>query len=303
MNIKIEGNSKQRIDKFLAEKLDKPRNQIQKMIKNKLVLVNNVTKSAHYALKENDIIEVDTKEQPQKINKKKYKLDIIFENKNYLIINKPAGISVHSSESSKGEPVLTDLIIKHFPAIKKVGESSNRPGIVHRLDKNVSGILIVAKTPKFYKHIKTQFLERKINKYYTALVHGKIEGDEDTITFPLTRSQENKVMIVALPVNSDDGREAITKFFVEKRFLKYTLLDIQILTGRTHQIRVHFKAYAHPVVGDRKYKIKTYPVDETLNQLFLHAHKLEFTDLKNNLVSYTAKMPKQLNDFLKNIKR
>lgn len=300
MKIKVTATTPERIDKFLAIKLAIPRNQIQKQIKNQLVLVNDKAVTPHYALQLDDTISIKSEKTS---TNKKFKLKIIFEDKDYLIINKPAGIAVHPTAENKDTSVtLVNLLLEYYPKIKKVGEDELRPGIVHRLDKDVSGILIIAKNQKFYKHIKQQFFDRKIHKHYLALVYGKIKADEGVINFPIIRSQENKTMMAALPPNSEEGREAITKFYVLNRYPQYTYLEVHPQTGRTHQIRVHLKAYSHSIVGDKKYKNKKITIKEELPQIFLHSAFIKFTNLAGELVTYKSSLPTVLKKFISNLK-
>ena len=232
----------------------------------------------------------------------------IFKNKEFIIINKPAGLITHGAPHIK-EPSLADLLLKDYPEIKKIGEDPWRPGIVHRLDRLASGLLVVARTQESFDNLKNQFKNRTIKKHYRALVYGKIEKDEDEINFPIKRSTKGYKM-AALPEtikgkNNISGRNAITEFQVKKKYINYTLLDTKIKTGRTHQIRVHMCAYGHPVVGDDLYSTKkTREKNKKFNlgRIFLHASELEFTDLKGQGQKFKAKLPDELVNFLKIIK-
>jgi len=254
---------------------------------------------------------------------KKLEPIIVFENEDYLVINKPAGLIVHGGPGIT-EPVLTDWLHKHYPEIENIGEDPLRPGIVHRLDKEASGLMIVAKTQKAFNYFKKQFQNRRIVKKYLALVHGQISKDEDVIAFPIKRSRDGYRM-AALPVSSetisdknkpnnrdrgtlkaqDESKEAITEFSILKRFINYTLLDVKIKTGRTHQIRVHFYAYGHPLLGDHLYwtkksKVKNEKVN--LGRLFLVAKELSFKDLNGEKQSFSIEIPSDLNNFLEKTK-
>lgn len=244
---------------------------------------------------------------------------IIFEDKNYLVINKPAGLAVHGGGNIK-EPTLSDWLIAHYPSIIKVGDDTTRPGIVHRLDKDVSGLMVVAKTRAAFAHLKEQFKGREINKEYIALVYGRLTPDEGEINFPIKRSRAGYKM-AALPLNAaellsrrhprerDQGnitgvfkaREASTSFKTLKKFVNYTLVRIKIKTGRTHQIRVHFFAYGHPLVGDNLYftkKTKDKNKKINLGRIFLVADRLSFHDLKGEKQSFTIDLPAELTSFL-----
>ncbi len=232
----------------------------------------------------------------------------IFEDKNFLVINKPAGLLVHGADHIK-EPTLADQLLKKYPELIKIGEDPIRPGIMHRLDKQVSGLMVITKTQAYFDHLKKQFQDRTIIKIYTALVYGKIEKDEDEINFPIQRSSKGHKM-AALPFTTkgkftEEGRQAITEFEVIKRFINYTLLKVKIKTGRTHQIRVHLSAYGHPVVGDDLYSTKkTREKNKKLNlgRIFLVATKLSFTDLDKEQKTFIIELPEELKNFLKHVK-
>ena len=260
-------DSKQRIDKFLTNNLlDSSRSQIQKLFKGDCVTINEKTVTKHYKLKEGDIVkitnyklQITNKLKKTKLKIKNFKLKIIANNKEHLIINKPAGLIMHGAEHIK-DITLVDLILKKYPKIKKVGEDPIRPGIVHRIDKEVSGLVVIAKTQDSFDNLKKQFQKRTIKKEYTALVYGKIEKDSDEINFPISRSSLGyKMAAHPLTIKGDENIEAkraITQFEIIKRFINYTLVRVQIKTGRTHQIRVHMAAYGHPIVGDNLYNTK-----------------------------------------------
>ncbi|PLX26661.1 RNA pseudouridine synthase [Candidatus Parcubacteria bacterium] len=236
------------------------------------------------------------------------KYELIDKTKDYLVINKPAGLLTHGAPHIK-EPSLVDQLIKDFPEIIGVGEDPERPGIMHRLDKMASGILVIAKNMDSFDSLKKQFKERTVKKEYSALVFGKLEKDEDDINFPIKRSSKGFKM-AALPATKDgkdnkDGRRAMTHFWVNKRFFHYTLINVAIKTGRTHQIRVHMSAYGHPLVGDdvygtKKTRIKNKKIN--LGRIFLVARKLEFQNLKGETVKYEIDLPTELKEFLDTIK-
>lgn len=231
----------------------------------------------------------------------------IFEDENYLIINKPAGLVVHGAEHIN-EPALSDQLLEKYPELIKIGDDPSRPGIMHRLDKQVSGLLVIAKTQKAFEHLKKQFQQRTVDKKYIALVYGKIAGDESVIDFPIKRSARSGKM-AALPKTAKGklelkGRQAITEFEVKQRFINYTLLEIKIKTGRTHQIRVHLSAYGHPVVGDDLYGTKkTRLRNQKLNlgRIFLAARELSFDDLTGKRRHFEADLPEELKNFLKKL--
>jgi len=249
--------------------------------------------------------------------------EIIFENEDYLVINKPAGIAVHGGGNIK-DKTIADFLIERYPDIENVGDDPIRPGIVHRLDKEVSGLMVIAKNNETFSLLKNQFKDRDVNKEYVALVHGKMTTDFGSINFPIKRSSEGFKM-AAMPLNTSEllsrrqpkdrdqgnldgmfkAREAITEYNVLKHFVNYTLLQVKIKTGRTHQIRVHFFALGHPLVGDGLYfnkKSKAQNKKVNLGRIFLAANKLSFKDKTGETQSFSIEMPIALTDFLKNIK-
>ncbi|MCX6794725.1 MAG: RNA pseudouridine synthase [Candidatus Falkowbacteria bacterium] len=241
--------------------------------------------------------------------------EIIAATPEYLVINKPAGLAAHAG-GNLTEPTLADWLIANYKKIKDVGDDPIRPGLVHRLDKEVSGLMVIAKTQASFDNLKNQFKEREINKEYVALVHGRVTKDFGAINFPITRSQEGYKM-AALPSGSEDllsrrhpkgrdqgnitswlkSRAALTEFEVLKRFVNYTLLKISLKTGRTHQIRVHFFAYGYPLVGDNLYCTKKTELKNkklNLGRVFLVADHLSFRDLKGVTQDFRIGLPKEL---------
>jgi len=248
---------------------------------------------------------------------------IIFEDDSYLVINKPAGLAVHGGGNIK-EETLADLLIAKYPEIKNVGDDPIRPGLVHRLDKEVSGLMVITKTTESFNHLKEQFKNRDIVKEYVALVHGKMTKDDGEINFPIKRSREGYKM-AAMPLNTFDllsrrhpsdrdqgnldgifkSREALTEYEVVKKYVNYTLVKVRIKTGRTHQIRVHFFALGHPLVGDNLYftkktKVQNKKID--LKRIFLYANHLNFQSLNGEKKDFTLEMPSVLNDFINTLK-
>lgn len=239
-----------------------------------------------------------------------YPFTTIYEDKDYLVINKPAGLLVHGAEHID-EKSLADLLLKKYPAMAKVGEDPRRPGIMHRLDKQVSGLMVIAKTQKAFDSLKKQFQERSVKKIYTALVFGVTSKDEDEIDFPIKRSAKGFKM-AALPKTykgelEQDGRRAVTEFEALKKSVNYTLLKVRIKTGRTHQIRVHLAAYGHPVVGDDLYGTKkTKEKNARLrkkgllepDRILLSAIELSFTDLHGELKEFKIEIPNDITKFI-----
>lgn len=314
-----------RFDKFLTEKLGQTRSQVQKQIKSDTFLINGKKPSVHQFLNTGDVVEI--KNQKSKIqsitdtikktvsktiaktNPEKTP-NILIKEKDYLVIEKPAGLLVHSTHETHTELTLVDWLIKKFPGIKKVGdpvsllkeENIFRPGILHRLDRDVSGLMIVARTQKGFDYFKKEFKLKNVKKEYIALASGVISKDEDKLIFPIARSRDGK--LVALPVNSEKGKSAATEFDVLQRFHNHTLIKLNLLTGRTNQIRIHLSAYNHPLVGDKVYASNKFQRIEKikLKRVFLHAQRLEFTDPSGNEVKIESSLPEELDNIIKNLK-
>jgi len=308
-------DANQRLDLFLSEKLKISRSQAQKLIINGLVSINEITPK-----KTGANISLGDKISIQPLNKTKEKMtkneiissptnlqpEIISEEKDFLIINKPSGLLTHNTDKENFS--VAEILIHKYPELKKVGEDPLRPGIVHRLDKEASGLLVVARNQKMFDALKQQFKERTIDKEYAVLVHNPVSADTGIIDFPLERAK-NAERMAALPktirgVEHDEGKTALTEFWVEKRFVNFALLTVKIHTGRMHQIRAHFLAYNHPVVGDPLYfqKKQKRRWDNELGRLFLHCFKLEFTDLGGVRQKYEIPLPEELERFLKKLR-
>jgi len=244
---------------------------------------------------------------------------VIFEDADCLVVNKPAGLIVHGGPQIT-ETTLADWLVKQYPSIKDVGEDPLRPGIVHRLDKEVSGLMVIAKNQASFQHLKSLFQEREIIKQYLALVHGAIETDQGEINFPIKRASTGHRM-AALPANleklwdrprpknRDQGnldaqlqaRPASTEFKVLKKLVNYTFLEVKIKTGRTHQIRVHFFAYGHPLVGDDLYSTKRAKARNqklNLGRIFLVSSRLSFKNQAGQKLDFSLDLPAELKNFL-----
>jgi len=297
---------KERLDKFLTSELKLSRSKVQKMISDGEVTVNGKLPSIHEFLKNGAVVEfaklkkakAESKDKVPANSKVPFK--VIEENKDYLIIEKPAGIIVHPTDKGETDTLANGLVAK-YPELKKVGENELRPGIVHRIDKEVSGLLIIPRTQKAYEYFKNLLKTRRVKKIYTALVHGLIERNEGTIDFKIGRSRKQGRM-AAYPNDSEGNREALTHFEVIDRLDFLTLLKVTIATGRTHQIRVHMNALNYPIVGDTLYTQKFVKRKNiVLPRLFLHASELAFVDMDGKLVHYKSALPKELKDLLKKL--
>lgn len=304
-----------RLDVFLAAKISTTRSQIQKLITDGLVTVDDhLPRKAGDSLSEGEVVTLREKEKISAVKKSiehnqslaAQNLEIIVETKDYLVINKPIGLLTHPTLAQEKNSV-AGILSKKYPAIKKVGDDPKRPGIVHRLDKDASGLLVVARTQEMFENLKKQFKKRTVEKEYAVLVHGRVAKDWDEITFRLSRGNTNERM-AAHPeqirgVASTAGKEAKTEFLVEQRFVNFTLLRVKIHTGRMHQIRAHMLAYNHPVVGDPLYfqKKRKRRWDDELGRLFLQAVKLGFTDLAGEQQTFELPLDTELSHFLQKL--
>lgn len=283
-----------RIDVALAAALDISRAKAQKLIADGAVLVDGVVANGHQKITARSVVEIDDTKvnaQPSAPTTPPV-LDVLYEDADVIVVNKPAGLLVHPTLTST-EPTLVDALKAHVPAIKSVGDDKARAGIVHRLDKEASGVLIAAKTNAAFAHLKAQFAERKTEKRYTVLVMGSVNDDSGTITFPIGRSK-TKARMAARPI-SQDGKQAITHFDVAERFTSATLLDVRIETGRTHQIRAHMFALGNPVAGDKVY-VKKGLKQLALGRLFLHARSLTIELPNGETQTFEAPLPQALTD-------
>ncbi len=317
-----------RLDKFLVEQFPEvSRTQIQKLIEGEKILVNEKKVAKHYFLEKGDevnfMVDIDESVGTRHVASLQVEpnssvpFSVLFESHHYIIVEKPSGVVVHQAPTHPEPDTLVNGLVAKYPEIVSVGvepvrpTQNFRPGIVHRLDKDVSGIMVVARTNEMFLHLKKQFEERLVKKIYIALVHGKIEKEEDEICFDIGRSKQDKRKmagrppLASPPLKGGDrvgvAREAITYFEVLKHFERYTLLKVQIKTGRTHQIRVHLNAYTHPVVGDNVYRPKSLKTSVNLGRLFLHAHELGFYGLEGNWMEYKSELPKELSEFLQTL--
>ena len=261
-----------RLDSYIAKKRkDLSRTMIQKLIEDGDVLVNGLTKKISYKVNFNDEISLNVPE-PEKTDLKAQNIpiDIIYEDDDIIVVNKPKGLVVHPANGNPDGTLVNAIMAICKDSLSGIG-GKIRPGIVHRLDKDTSGILVVAKNDKAHINLSKQIKDRKMKKIYIALVKGVVNENEATIDMPIGRStKDRKKMAVR-----KDGKQAITHFKVLKRYQNYTLLEVKIDTGRTHQIRVHMAEIEHPVVGDIVYS-KGKNEFGVVGQM-LHAKSLEFT--------------------------
>jgi 23S rRNA pseudouridine1911/1915/1917 synthase len=228
---------------------------------------------------------------------KKIKLNIVFENDDFIVVNKPAGILVHPV-TEKDKNTLANGLIYLYPEMHKVGEDPLRPGIVHRIDKDTSGLVLITKNEKSFKSFKGKFKKRQINKIYLALVFGKLSAKKGTINTSITRSKSkfNRRKIS----KTDEGKEAITEYEIIKEYQETSLLKVSIKTGRTHQIRVHFASLSNFIIGDKEYGSKKINSKYGLKRQFLHACELGFT-YKRKKYRFEIDLPLDLKKALKTV--
>lgn len=274
-----------RLDVFLTAKLlDITRSAIKNGIRNGHVTVNGKKPTVHRFLKEGDRVEYKPLEEIKrnvfvpKDGGPMPKLEdlIIEETEDWIVIDKPAGLLVHP-DAKHETGTLVDLLVAHDPKIAKVGEDPQRPGIVHRLDREVSGLMVVAKTQKAFDSFKLQFASRKSQKHYLAFVYGNLPAEESDIKFRIARSS-SKPRMAARPSGEEEGKAAWTHYIVKERFTGATLADIEILSGRTHQIRAHMLAMRCPIIGDSLYALKNVDRNIKAPRLMLQSVSLSFQD-------------------------
>lgn len=290
-----------RLDVFLTETIENSsRSHIQKRIKAGDVMVNGKDTTPHYALREDDVIvhpDLTKKEELMKLQPRDdINLSIMFEDDDVIVVDKRSGLLVHPNVPDETK-TLANGLLANYPELEGVGDGVDRPGIVHRLDKEASGLLVVARNQSAYDNLKTQFHEHTILKEYKTLVHDGPVDDTGTITFAIARLKGSGRM-AAKPEGTADARPAVTHFTVDERFTNATLLTVRTETGRTHQIRVHLKALDMPIAGDKLYMKKTVKTLPT-TRLFLHAKTLEFNHpTSGERMRFTSALPKGLEDTL-----
>ncbi len=247
-----EGQEPLRVDKFLMNFIENAtRNKIQQAIKAGNVLVNDNAVKANYKVKANDVVRVVLAHPPHEnlLVAEDIPIDVVYEDNEVIVVNKPAGMVVHPGHGNYSGTLVNALIF-HIENLPK--NSNERPGLVHRIDKDTSGLLVVAKTEYAMANLAKQFFDRTTERLYLALVWGNIEEDEGTIEGNIGRSLKNRLQMNVFP-DGDFGKHAVTHFKVVERFSYVTLVECKLETGRTHQIRAHFKYIGHPLFNDERY--------------------------------------------------
>jgi 23S rRNA pseudouridine1911/1915/1917 synthase len=296
----------QRVDVFLAGRLERvTRSHIQALNKTGAVRINGLQEKDGYRLRGTETIEVDlgsaTASTMEGLEPRPMSLVVHYEDEQLAIIEKPAGVVVHPGAATGTDTMVHGLLF-HFQNLSKAG-GPVRPGIVHRLDKWTSGLLIVAKDDWTHAQLTRAFQERKVQKTYTALVHGRMPQQSAEIALSIGRHAKNRTRMATHP----DGRKALSSYRVLEELNGFSLLEVRIMTGRTHQIRVHLSAIGHPVVGDNVYSESRYKEFARKfgppGRYFLHAAKLQFTHPKTGVqLQFESPLPRELTSLLERIR-
>ena len=293
-----------RLDAYLASQIEGwSRARLHRLIETEDVLVNGKAAKPSYKLREHDEIEVELTAPPgANFAPENIPLEIVYEDETLVVVNKPAGLVVHPAAGTPSG-TLANALAYHFQQLPDSG-AGVRPGIVHRLDRDTSGLLVVAKTEAALENLSDQFRDRTVLKSYAALVHGRILQDSGRIDQPLARDPSNRTRMAVVR----GGRNALTLYRVRLTFARFTLLDVELKTGRTHQIRVHLAWLKHPVVGDETYgagrdntiqDARLRARVRNLNRHFLHAQKLGFTHPQTGeFVKFESPLPADLSELL-----
>jgi 23S rRNA pseudouridine1911/1915/1917 synthase len=303
-----------RLDRFLVSQLpDASRARLQQLISEEKVLVNEAPAKASFRLRGGEHIAVLGEAQPPPLRAiaEDIPLDVVYEDDDLAVVNKPAGMMVHAgagaTESDRNRGTLVNALLHRFRNLSAVG-GDLRPGIVHRLDKETSGLILVAKNDSAHRKLGAQFSSREVKKTYITLVHGWVEQNQGTIKSAISR---DPVRRIRMTTRGYGGREAVSHYTIVRRieseFGKFTLLEVKIDTGRTHQIRVHLASIGHPVVGDTLYgapaAVRSFTSGKlSLPRNFLHSMSLKLLHPRTQAeLSFTSALPPELEEFLNTI--
>ena len=295
-NVIVNENDKgKRLDIYIAENFNElSRTMIKKLIESNNILVNDKSEKVSYKVQANDNISIDVPEAKEtKLKAQEIPLDIIYEDSDIIVVNKPKGMVVHPANGNYTGTLVNALLYRCKDSLSGIG-GEKRPGIVHRLDKDTSGVLIVAKCDKAHLNISEQIKNHKVKKTYIALVKGIVKDNEATIDMPIGRSKKDRKKMDI----DKNGKNAITHFKVLKRYQGYTLLKVNIETGRTHQIRVHLSTIGYPIVGDGVYS--NGKNEFNVEGQMLHAESIEFVHpITGEKMKIEATLPEYFNNVLK----
>ena len=296
--IEHKASEKDRLDKIVSKiETNLSREAIQRMIKSGKILVNGKQEKTSYKTELGDIITIE-QEVPEEIELKPQEmpLDIVYEDDDILVVNKEKGIVVHPGNGNPDGTLVNAVMARCKGSLSGIG-GKIRPGIVHRIDKDTSGLVIIAKNDNSHINLSKQIQNREVEKTYIALVRGKIKENEATINMPIGRSTKDRKKMAVIKT----GKEAITRFKVLKRYNEFTLLEVKIETGRTHQIRVHLSEIGYPIVGDEVYSNGKNPFN--VKGQMLHAAKLTFKHPgTGEKITVEAPLPQYFKDVLNTLK-
>lgn len=292
--------SGKRLDAFLADAVEMlTRSRVQKLIADGNVMVSGKVVKANYKLREGDAVSIDIPEAKEvEIEAEDIPLDIVFEDEFMLVVNKPQGMVVHPAAGNYNG-TLVNALMAHCGHNLSGINGEIRPGILHRIDKDTSGLLMVAKNDMAHLGLSEQIKVHSLTREYLALVHGRIKEDSGTIDAPIGRDEKDRKKMTITEKNS---RNAVTHFFVLERFDKYTFVRCRLETGRTHQIRVHMSKNGHPIVGDPVYGLKK--EEFKLNGQLLHAHMLGFIHpASGEYMEFSREIPEYFENVLEKLRR
>ena len=290
-------SARQRVDKFISEQLpDLSRTYIQDLLKSGDITINDKIVKPNYKLSDGDKITVNIVEpEPLEVNPENIPLDILYEDRDVIVVNKPRGMVVHPAPGHSSG-TLVNALLAHCDDLSGIN-GVLRPGIVHRIDKDTSGVLVAAKNDLAHRSLAEQLKNKTTHRIYKAIAHGVFEHDKGTIDAPIGRDEYDRKKMAVTRSNS---KNAVTHFEVEERFVAYTFVSCQLETGRTHQIRVHLAYIGHPIAGDPKYgPRKTLNIDGQA----LHAAELGFCHpTTNEMMMFSAPLPDDMGNLLKQLR-
>lgn len=311
-----EQSAGERIDKFLKKEfflgMEITRGEVIRKIKDGQIMLNGKAVKPSYVLKEKDTISIENKKKEDEVvPNKEMQLEIIYQDENFIIVNKPAGLQVHPSDTEKENTLVNGLVVE-FPEIKNIHDPSTssgqvgsedswmRPGIVHRLDKDTSGVMVVARNEKTFTELKRKFADREIQKNYVAVVYGHLEKEKGVVDEPIARAASFKKQKIARGRTKGTARPAVTEYRLLKRYADFDFVEALPKTGRMHQIRVHLASMGNSIVGDAKYKRRNLVKPAGITRQLLHAQKLEF-ELWGKKYQFEAPLPGDFAGFLQSL--
>ncbi|MBR1416638.1 MAG: RluA family pseudouridine synthase [Bacilli bacterium] len=294
MKLLVEEETNERLDKYISQKTDISRSLILKMLKDDFILVNQKKEKPSYRVELNDTIDIkDGYIKEINIEPKKMDLNIVYEDNDLIVIDKPSGLVVHPGAGNYDNTLVNGLM--YYTDDLSIGTDENRPGIVHRIDKDTSGLILISKNNKTQELLSDMFAKHTIKREYIALVHGVLESDKAIIDAPIGRDKNDRKK---MSVTANNSKKAITHLTVLKRYKKFTLVKLNLETGRTHQIRVHMKYIKHPIYNDPVYSND----NATEFGQFLHSYKMSFVHpITKKELSFTSKLPKEFEDFINSL--